>query len=94
MSAAWRVCSGEPVLRPRRRSGAFGSGLAILSRHPILRTRTVPYLLCGLPIHVHHGDWIVAKAAGCATIALPQGDEVDVWVTHVSGPRAACPPLG
>jgi len=94
VSAAWRVCSGEPVLRPRRRSGAFSSGLAILSRHPILRTRTEPYLLCGLPIHVHHGDWIVAKAAGCATIALPQGDEVDVWVTHVRPLHSRRPDAG
>jgi sphingomyelin phosphodiesterase 2 len=33
---------------------------------------------------VHHGDWIVAKAAGCATIDVPDLGLLDVWVTHVS----------
>ncbi|PWN45819.1 hypothetical protein IE81DRAFT_336075 [Ceraceosorus guamensis] len=65
-------------------TGAFGSGLAILSAHPILHTQTHPYSLNGHPIHVHHGDWIVAKAAGCATLRVDKGGlgEVDVWVTH------------
>lgn len=68
-------------------SGAFGSGLAILSAHPIVHTHTHPYSLNGHPVHVHHGDWIVAKAAGCATLRVDKGGlgEVDVWVTHVSG---------
>jgi hypothetical protein len=32
---------------------------------------------------VHHGDWIVAKAAGCATIRIDGLGLVDFWVTHV-----------
>ena len=32
---------------------------------------------------VHHGDWIVAKAAGCATISIEGLGLVDFWVTHV-----------
>ena len=63
-------------------SGAFGSGLAILSRWPILETRTHPYSLNGLPIHVHHGDWFVGKACGAVTIDHPQLGLLDVWNTH------------
>lgn len=64
-------------------SGSFGSGLAILSRFPILETHTHPYSLNGHPVMVHHGDWIVAKAAGCATIDVDGLGLVDFWVTHV-----------
>lgn len=64
-------------------SGAFGSGLAILSRFPIRATHTHPYTLNGLPIHVGHGDWFVGKAAGSATLDLGDGFLVDVFDTHV-----------
>lgn len=63
-------------------SGAFGSGLAILSRFPIYSSHTQPYSLNGLPIHVGHGDWFVGKGAGCASIDLGDGLLVDVWDTH------------
>ncbi|UZJ52516.1 hypothetical protein CBS101457_001836 [Exobasidium rhododendri] len=63
-------------------SGSFGSGLAILSRYPIISTQTKPYSLNGHPVMVHHGDWIVAKAAGCATLDVPGLGPLDVWVTH------------
>lgn len=63
-------------------SGAFGSGLAILSRWNILETRTHPYSLNGQPIHVHHGDWFVGKACGSVTINHPRLGLVDVWNTH------------
>ena len=63
-------------------SGAFGSGLAILSRFPIYASHTQPYSLNGLPIHVGHGDWFVGKGTGCASIDLGGGMLVDVWDTH------------
>ncbi|CAO1619641.1 unnamed protein product [Sympodiomycopsis kandeliae] len=63
-------------------SGAFGSGLVILSRYPIVDTFTQPYILNGLPIHVGHGDWFVGKGAGCASIDIGGGTIVDVWNTH------------
>lgn len=63
-------------------SGAFGSGLAILSRWNILETRTHPYSLNGQPIHVHHGDWFVGKACGSVTIDHPLLGLVDLWNTH------------
>ncbi|TKY89300.1 hypothetical protein EX895_001831 [Sporisorium graminicola] len=63
-------------------SGAFGSGLAILSRWNILETRTHPYSLNGQPIHVQHGDWFVGKACGSVTVDHPGLGLVDVWNTH------------
>lgn len=72
------------TLAPRTGSGSFGSGLAILSRFPITATHTHPYTLNGHPVMVHHGDWIVAKAAGCATLDIDGLGALDVWVTHVS----------
>lgn len=70
-------------------SGAAGSGLAILSRFPIIATHTNTYSLNSHPIYVGHGDWFVGKAAGCVTLDLGQGMIVDVWNTHVSRREAA-----
>ncbi|EST05142.2 Endonuclease/exonuclease/phosphatase [Kalmanozyma brasiliensis GHG001] len=63
-------------------SGAFGSGLAILSRWPILESDTQPYSLNGQPINVGQGDWFVGKACGCVTVDHPRLGLVDVWNTH------------
>lgn len=63
-------------------SGAFGSGLAILSRWSIVETQTQPYSLNGHPINVGQGDWFVGKACGCVTVDHPKLGLVDVWNTH------------
>lgn len=63
-------------------SGAFGSGLAILSRWNIVETVTSPYSLNGQPINVGQGDWFVGKACGSITINHPKLGLVDVWNTH------------
>lgn len=63
--------------------GAFGMGLALFSRFPIVRTKSISYDYNGLPVAVAKGDWIVGKGAGCATLAvpgLPRG--LDVYLTH------------
>jgi len=65
-------------------SGAFGSGLCILSRYPILETFTCPYSLNGDAVDVAKGDWFVGKAAGRVTVKVEKLGKVDVWVTHVS----------
>lgn len=65
-------------------SGAFGSGLCILSRYPIVESTTWPYSLNGDPVDVGHGDWFVGKAAGKITVKVEKLGMVDVWVTHVS----------
>lgn len=84
----WRLlrskCSSRLPYSKFFLSGAFGSGLAILSRFPIKATHTHPYTLNGLPIHVGHGDWFVGKAAGSVTLDLGGGFLVDVFDTHVS----------
>lgn len=60
-------------------------GLAIFSRFPIVDTQSSSYTYNGLPIAVAHGDWIVGKGVGCATIDVPGLEHgLDVWVTHVS----------
>ncbi|PWN47944.1 DNase I-like protein [Violaceomyces palustris] len=66
-------------------SGAFGSGLAILSKWEILEFRTNPYSLNGHPLHVHKGDWFVGKACGSVTVHHPWLGLVDVWNTHLVG---------
>lgn len=81
------TCSSiAPLFRCR---GAFGSGLALLSRFPIIASHTHPYTLNGHPVLVHHGDWVVAKAAGCATLDVEGLGHLDVWVTHVSSISAS-----
>lgn len=64
-------------------SGAFGSGLAILSRYPIVDMATHMFSLTGSPVLVHHGDWIAGKACGCVTVEHPAFGLVDIWNTHV-----------
>ncbi|KAK0532656.1 phospholipase C type enzyme [Tilletia horrida] len=63
-------------------TAALGSGLAILSRFPIVSTHTQPYLLNGVPIYVSHGDWIAGKAFGSITINHPRLGLVDIYNTH------------
>ncbi|KAE8240098.1 hypothetical protein A4X13_0g7939 [Tilletia indica] len=63
-------------------TAAVGSGLAILSRFPIVSTHTQPYLLNGVPIYVSHGDWIAGKAFGSVTISHPRLGLVDIYNTH------------
>ncbi|CAO1631803.1 unnamed protein product [Parajaminaea phylloscopi] len=85
-SEDWRMlrerCSSRLPFSKFFYSGAFGSGLAILSRFRIVATHTHPYSLNGLPIHVGHGDWFVGKAAGSVTLDLGDGLVIDVFDTH------------
>ena len=63
-------------------TGAFGSGLAVLSRHPIVSMDTHMFRLTGTPVFVHQGDWIAGKGCGCVTIAHPALGLVDVHTAH------------
>ncbi|KAL7417309.1 Endonuclease/exonuclease/phosphatase [Mrakia frigida] len=62
-------------------TGALGSGLAILSRHPLLSSLTIPYHLTGRPLGF--GDFFVNKAAGSIVIEHPSLGEVEVFTTHM-----------
>ncbi|KAI0482348.1 Endonuclease/exonuclease/phosphatase [Xylariaceae sp. FL0804] len=65
-------------------SGAFGSGLAILSRWPIEESTMVPFPLNGRPTAFFRGDWFVGKGVACAKIRYGDGerDVVEVLNTH------------
>ncbi|KIV90562.1 hypothetical protein PV10_07850 [Exophiala mesophila] len=67
-------------------SGIFGGGLAILSRWPIRESTMYRYSLNGRPTAFFRGDWFVGKGVGCATIALPDGGNVEVFNTHLHAP--------
>lgn len=66
-------------------SGAFGAGLAILSRWPIEETSMFAYPLNGRPTAFWRGDWYVGKGVACAKIRYGSGrrDIVEVFNTHV-----------
>lgn len=67
-------------------SGIFGGGLAILSRWPIRESSMHRYSLNGRPTAFFRGDWFVGKGVACATIALPDGGNVEVFNTHLHAP--------
>ncbi|SCV74079.1 BQ2448_6511 [Microbotryum intermedium] len=71
-------------------SGAIGSGLAILSAHPIVSSFITPYALNGYPLHFIAGDFFAGKSICGCTIDL--GSEsgstrlIDVLNTHMFAP--------
>ncbi|PNS14289.1 hypothetical protein CAC42_6802 [Sphaceloma murrayae] len=69
-------------------SGIFGSGLAILSRYPIVESQMYAYPLNGRPAAFYRGDWYVGKGVACARIRIGKGkkDVVEVFCTHLHAP--------
>lgn len=65
-------------------SGALGSGLAILSRFPIVSTSYSRYTLAGRPLKIFHGDFYVGKGFASACIDHPDIGIIEVFNTHVS----------
>ncbi|XP_029007818.1 sphingomyelin phosphodiesterase 2 [Betta splendens] len=64
------------------KSGFFGSGLAIFSKHRIHDTFLYRYSLNGYPYMAHHGDWFGGKAVGMAILSI--GSLIaNVYVTHL-----------
>lgn len=64
-------------------SGAFGGGLAILSKWYIEESSMVPYKLNGRPTAFFRGDWFVGKGVACAKIRIGNGRTAEVFCTHV-----------
>ncbi|RUS25608.1 DNase I-like protein [Jimgerdemannia flammicorona] len=64
-------------------SGVLGSGLAILSRHPIVSTYFHRYTLNGHPLEILHGDYYVGKGVASACIEHPMAGVVEVFNTHL-----------
>lgn len=67
-------------------SGMMGSGLAILSRYPIIQTDMRPYTLNGRPQAFFRGDWFVGKGVASAILELPGGRLCQVFNTHMHAP--------
>ncbi|GAA5887265.1 hypothetical protein JCM16303_007395 [Sporobolomyces ruberrimus] len=67
-------------------SGAIGSGLAILSRHPIHSSWITPYPLNGYPLHFIQGDFFAGKSVCGICIDVPRIGLVDVMNTHMYAP--------
>ncbi|KAH6997819.1 Endonuclease/exonuclease/phosphatase [Ilyonectria sp. MPI-CAGE-AT-0026] len=69
-------------------SGAFGGGLAILSRWPIEESTMVKYTLNGRPTAFWRGDWYVGKGVACAKIRFGprRKDVIEVFNTHTHAP--------
>ncbi|KYK55566.1 hypothetical protein DCS_07529 [Drechmeria coniospora] len=74
-------------------SGAFGGGLALLSRWPIEESSMVPYPLNGRPTAFWRGDWYVGKGVACATLRIGprEGDVVHLFNTHTHAPYESGP---
>lgn len=64
----------------------MGSGLAILSKFPIIEQSYFRYALSGRPLKVFHGDFYVGKGCGSVCINHPEVGLIDVYTTHVSLP--------
>ena len=69
-------------------SGAFGGGLAILSRWPISESSMYAYPLNGRPTAFWRGDWYVGKGIAHASIRFGPGirDVLEVFNTHTHAP--------
>ncbi|KAF3768928.1 DNase I-like protein [Cryphonectria parasitica EP155] len=73
-------------------AGAFGAGLAILSRWPIEEATFTPYTLNGRPTAFWRGDWYVGKGIAHARLRFgpdPTTDVADVFNTHTHAPYAS-----
>ncbi|KAI7877007.1 DNase I-like protein [Lichtheimia hyalospora FSU 10163] len=64
-------------------SGALGSGLAILSRYPIVSTSYSRYTLAGRPLKIFHGDFYVGKGYASACVDHPDIGIIEVFNTHL-----------
>lgn len=64
-------------------SGALGSGLAILTKFPIVETSIRPYSLNGSPLDVSGGDFFVGKSVVSAVVEHPLLGDCEVFNTHV-----------
>jgi endonuclease/exonuclease/phosphatase family metal-dependent hydrolase len=61
--------------------GKVGSGLLLLSAHPIVETDFREFTNKGKWYKPWHGDWWAGKGVALARIRLPEGD-IDVYQTH------------
>lgn len=67
-------------------SGAIGSGLAILSAHPIHSSFIHPFSLNGHPLHFIEGDFFAGKSVCGVCIEVEGVGLVDVLNSHMYAP--------
>ncbi|KAI9010980.1 Endonuclease/exonuclease/phosphatase [Phycomyces nitens] len=63
--------------------GVLGSGLAILSRYPIIESSYHCYKLAGRPLMILHGDYYVGKGCGSVCVEHPEIGIIEVFNTHL-----------
>lgn len=73
-------------------SGAFGGGLAVLSRWPLVETSMIPYPLNGRPTAFWRGDWYVGKGVAHARIRASATTTIEVFNTHTHAPYCSSDP--
>ncbi|PTB39674.1 hypothetical protein M441DRAFT_59682 [Trichoderma asperellum CBS 433.97] len=74
-------------------SGAFGGGLALLSRWPVETSSMFRYPLNGRPTAFWRGDWYVGKGVAIAGVRYGPGenDVIEVFNTHTHAPYESGP---
>ncbi|GFP58112.1 hypothetical protein ACSS6W_006952 [Trichoderma asperelloides] len=74
-------------------SGAFGGGLALLSRWPVETSSMFRYPLNGRPTAFWRGDWYVGKGVAIAGVRYGPGEDdvIEVFNTHTHAPYESGP---
>ncbi|RFU76210.1 hypothetical protein TARUN_6032 [Trichoderma arundinaceum] len=90
------ICQATESILPYGKfynSGAFGGGLALLSRWPVESSSMFRYPLNGRPTAFWRGDWYVGKGVACASVRFGPGknDVVEVFNTHTHAPYESPP---
>ncbi|KAL6873218.1 Endonuclease/exonuclease/phosphatase [Trichoderma novae-zelandiae] len=85
------ICEATAAVLPYGKfyhSGAFGGGLALLSRWPVEASSMFRYPLNGRPTAFWRGDWYVGKGVACASVRFGPGknDVIEVFNTHTHAP--------
>ncbi|CAJ0574432.1 unnamed protein product, partial [Mesorhabditis spiculigera] len=63
-------------------SGFTGSGVAVISKHPIVSTLMYRYSLNGFAHHIHRGDWFGGKVVGMVELEIGEL-RVNFYTTHL-----------
>lgn len=63
-------------------SGVMGSGVCVLSRHPILDVMFHKWSLNGYVHKIHHADWFGGKGVGLCKIKV-QDMNINVYIAHL-----------
>ncbi|TMW62320.1 hypothetical protein Poli38472_009813 [Pythium oligandrum] len=63
-------------------AGAFGTGLLVVSKFPIVSAMYHPFSLSGRPYALHEADFVANKGVGLLRVQTPAG-QFDLYVTHL-----------